>query len=97
MKQHFKRKHNDKYMKTCEFCGEVRKECNKGFGRFDYLQGHMYSNHGIEKPCDKCDKCDYRSGVLDQERSVFGIGEENSKTGKTLMKMKRRVGSMSVI
>ena len=94
MKQHFKGKHNDKYMETCEFCGEIRKECNKGFGRFDYLQGHMCSNHGLEKPGEKCD---YRSGVLDQERSVFGIGEENSKKGKALMKMKRRVGSMSVI
>ena len=55
MKQHFKRQHNDKYMKTCEFCGEGRKECNKGFGRFDYLQGYMYSSHGLEKLCDKCD------------------------------------------
>ena len=88
LRDHFRVKHSNEKPYKC-------KECNKGFGRSDYLQGHMYSNHGLEKPCDKCDKCDYRSGVLDQERSVFGIGEENSKKGKALMKMKRRVGSMS--
>merc|ERR1712030_133757 len=56
MRSHMKRVHTNNSLKTCEFCGEVRKNLKKHILRTKCGQGKNVEERRSES-CEECGKC----------------------------------------